>query len=112
MAFPRTKDYRYTRGQPLHELCWGKVYPTTEPLVYDTTIFHFYDTRGAIRQFLPTLFSPFMLLRREYEIAYEYIKNEEQKAKEASFPKPLPKRVLTGQPGIGAHVVLVTPRVS
>jgi hypothetical protein len=108
-AFPRTDTDKYADGMPLYDLCWGKVYPV-ESLTYDGDVLRFYNTRGAIQQFLKTLLSPFVLLRREYELAYEYIENEERKAPETSFGNS-PKLVLTGQPGIGAHIVSTNPRV-
>jgi hypothetical protein len=103
------KRFQYLDGVSLHAACWGKEYPS-ESLTYDNVIFRFYDTTGAITEFLPALFSPYMLICREYELAYDYIKNEEAKAAAAVF-QPLPKRVLTGQPGIGAHTVLMTLRI-
>jgi hypothetical protein len=108
-AFPRTDTDKYADGMPLYDLCWGKEYPV-QSLTYDGDVFRFYHARGAIQQFLKTLLSPFVLLRREYELAYEYIETEEQKAPETGFGNS-PKLVLTGQPGIGARIVSMNPRV-
>jgi hypothetical protein len=105
-------DLAYSRnifldGIPLWERCWGRVYPT-ELLTYDNATFRFYNTRGALNTFFPTLFPPYILLRREYEAAYEYLENEERMH---ATEYVTPKHILTGQPGIGAHTVLTTFRV-
>jgi hypothetical protein len=78
---------------------WGQVYPT-EKLDLDGVTFRFYNTEGALEQFLPLL-CPYVLIRPEYELAYAYLEAQQHDAEQ--WPRAaLPRFILTGQPGIGA----------
>jgi hypothetical protein len=93
-----TSGTRSQQGQTIWELCWGKAYPR-ESLVYEGVCYHFYDTLGPLVQFLPSL-KPRILIREEYDLAYEYFEAEERQALGLSYLR-LPNFILTGHPGIG-----------
>jgi hypothetical protein len=92
-----TRRIRHQRGQAVHELCWGKPYPTVSTVQYAGKTWRFYDVAG-LKTFLPVLDSV-VLIRDEYEIAYNHMA---AKCREHTHYAGHPKFVLTGHEGIGA----------